>query len=294
VEGALFRPGLDRRAIDAIDGDSAFVRRSLHTTAFSLIYLNQLVPVFHDDDRVRRGLQHAVDRQALVDAVLEGQAVLLDSPIVPDIWSHAGAPDAYGYDPELAGTLLDQAGWTLQGSVRANAFGQPLRFHLEASDDPVQVAIAQEVARQWNEIGAEVDVVVSGAGQFVDGVLLPRQFHTALVTVDGGPDPDPYPFWHSAQALGEGRNLASFGELTVDQLLENARQTTSPAERAAAYRQFQVVFAQLAPAVLLHTPSYQYVVTKEVRGMSPGLLLSPASRFGDVQRWYVATTEDAG
>ena len=155
---------------------------------------------------------------------------------------------------------------------------------------------SEEIARQWGELGAQVDVVVSGASQFVEGVLLPRQFHSALVSIDPGPDPDPYPFWHSTQAIGQGRNLASFTDSTVDQLLENARQTTSPAERASAYRQFQQVFAQLDPVVLLYTPSYQYVVDSDVRGMSPGLLLSPASRFRDVQRWYTETSseDDAG
>jgi peptide/nickel transport system substrate-binding protein len=291
ISGALFRPGLDKRAINAIDDDSKLVRRSLHTTTYSVVYLNTLVPVF-SDDRVRRALQHGLDRTALIDAVLEGQAVPLDSPIVPNIWSYIGAPDAYAYDKSLAESLLDQAGWKLDGDVRKNADGALLRFHLEASDDPVQVAVGQEIARQWAELGAQVDVVVSGASQFVEGVLLPRQFHSALVSIDPGPDPDPYPFWHSTQAAGQGRNLASFADSAVDQLLENARQTTSAAERAVAYRQFQQVFAQLVAAVLLYTPSYQYVVDADVKGISPGLLLSPALRFRDIQRWYIETSSD--
>ncbi len=291
VSGGLFRPGLDRRAIDAIDDDGNLMRRSLHTTASSLVYLNQQVPMF-TESFLRRALQHGLDRQKVLDAALEGQGLLTDSPIVLDMWSHDGSPEAYGYDPELAKTLLDRAGWTMQGDIRANAFGQPLQFHLEASDDPVQMAIAEDIARQWNELGAQVDVVVSGASQFVEGVLLPRQFDAALVTIDTGPDPDPYPFWHSAQRFGDGRNLGGFADSTVDELLENARQTTSAAERAAAYRQFQVIFSQVAPAVLLATPSYQYVVDADVRGVSPGLLPTLASRFRDVQDWYVETTSE--
>jgi len=133
-------------------------------------------------------------------------------------------------------------------------------------------------------------VQVSGASQFVEGVLLQRKFHAALVTVDLGPDPDPYPFWHSTQLIGEGRNPASFADPTVDQLLESGRQTTSPSERAAAYRQFQQVFSQLVPAVLLYTPSYQYVVDAGVKGLSPALLPTLSSRFRDVQRWYIKTS----
>jgi peptide/nickel transport system substrate-binding protein len=292
ISGALFRPGLDRSAAEAIDKSPALVRRSLHTTTYSLVYLNQLVPAF-EDDRVRRALQHGLDRNALIDSVLAGEAVPLDSPIVPDLWAYTGSPDAYAYDKEVAASLLDQAGWKLDGNVRRSSDGAPLHFNLEASDDPVQVRVAQELARQWTELGLQVEVQVSGASQFVEGALLPRQFHAALVTVDLGPDPDPYPFWHSTQATGEGRNLASFADPTVDQLLQNGRQTTSPSKRAAAYRQFQQVFAQLAPAVLLYTPSYQYVVDADVKGISPGLLLTGDSRFRDVQRWYIKTSSDS-
>lgn len=293
IEGALFRPGLDKRAMHAIDDESDLVRRSLHGTTYSVVHLSRLVPPFRDD-RVRRALQHGLDRGALIDIVLDGQAVLLNSPIVPDLWSYAGSPDAYVHDKALAETLLDQAGWKLERGVRKDVDGMPLSFHLEASDDPVQVAVAQEIAAQWNRLGAQVDVAVSGASQFVEGVLLPRRFAAALVSIDLGPDPDPYPFWHSAQASGQGRNLAGFADETVDQLLENARQTTSAGERAAAYRQFQQVFAQLDPAILLHSPSYQYVVDSDVKGMSPGLLFAPSSRFRDVQRWYIETTSASG
>ena len=135
----------------------------------------------------------------------------------------------------------------------------------------------------------EVDLRVSGASVFVEGVLLPREFETALVTVDPGPDPDPYPLWHSSQVFGNGRNLSGFSNLEVDRLLENGRQTTSDGERAEAYRMFQEIFAVEVPAVLLHTLTYQYVVPAELQGLSPGLLVGLSSRFDDVFSWYIET-----
>jgi ABC-type transport system substrate-binding protein len=86
--------------------------------------------------------------------------------------------------------------------------------------------------------------------------------------------------------------LSSYVNASIDTILENARQTAHPAERAAAYREFQVTYAQLVPAVLLYTPSYQFVARSNVRGMSPGLLFAPSSRFRDVGGWYVETTRD--
>jgi peptide/nickel transport system substrate-binding protein len=230
----------------------------------------------------------------LFERVFEGQALPLDSPIVRDLWGYAGAPDEYDFDPGRASALLDVAGWTLEDDVLVKD-GEPLSFSLAVSDDPVQVALAEELARQWRALGIQVELQVSGASAFVGDVILPRQFDAALVTVDPGPDPDPYPLWHSSQAFGNGRNLSGFSDLEVDRLLENGRQTTSDGERAEAYRMFQEIYAEELPAVLLHTLTYQYVLPANLQGLSPGLLVELSSRFDDAFRWYIETgsQEDA-
>lgn len=284
VDGALLRPGLNPEDLAFIDSESRWDRRSLHTTTYSLVYLNPRVPAFEDVE-VRRALQHGLDREALITAVLAGQALPVDSPIMRDLWAYVSDPDAYAFDLVRAEALLDDAGWlrTKEGRERE---GVPLQFTLATSDDPTQSRVAQEIARQWGELGIQVDVQASGVSQFTEEVLLPRQFDAALRTISPpGPDPDPYPFWHSTQALDKGLNLANFSNRDADRLLENARLTPSVGERAEEYRAFQEIFAQELPAILLSTPTYQYVVRSDVQGMSPGLLFDLSSRFYDVHRW---------
>ncbi len=285
IDGALFGPGLAREDVNFIDKNSEWVRRSLHGTAFSVLYLNQqLAPAFADSS-VRQALQHALDRDALIANVLAGEALPLDSPIVRDLWAYVGSPEAYAFDEKQAASLLDFDGWKLVGDVRMKN-SQPLRFALVTSDDPVQERVGREIASQWGKLGVRVDVQPRPASQFVEGVLLPRQFQAALVVVDSGPDPDPYPLWHSTQTTGNGRNLAGFSDAKADQLMENGRQSVSTADRAADYRQFQEIFSREVPAVLLDTPTYQYVVRSNVQGLSPALLSTLSARFSDVYKWY--------
>jgi peptide/nickel transport system substrate-binding protein len=176
--------------------------------------------------------------------------------------------------------VVGESGWSKNG--------EPLSFGLSASDDPAQARVAEEIARQWRDLGVQVTVEQSGASQFVEGVLIPRQFQAALVNIDPGPDPDPYPFWHSTQAAEGGRNLTSFANPLADMLLEDGRQEREAGARRTDYINFQKVFAVEQPAVLLTTPLYQYVVRDDVRELTPELLIGLSSRFYNVQSWYVA------
>ena len=287
VEGALFRPGLDPEKLALLEGDTRWVRRTLHTTTYSLVYVNPQSAAFQDA-AVRRALQNGLDRTRLIEEVLAGQALLIDSPIIRDLWSYAGDSEAYAFARDRANALLDEAGWLLAGGLRAKD-GEVLRFTLATSDDPIQSRVAAAIAAQWRELGIDVEVQTSGAGLFVEQVLLPRDFEAALISIEPGPDPDPYPFWHSSQAIGEGRNLASFVNREADRLLENGRLANSDGERAASYGAFQEIFARELPAVLLYTPTYQYVVRADVGDVKPGLLFTLSARFQNVHDWFVET-----
>ncbi len=288
VDGALFRPGMDPADITRIDSDPGWVRRSLHTTAYGLVYLNSAVPIFQDV-RVRHALQQGLNREALINDLLAGQALPVDSPIIRDLWASVPDPDAYAFDPARAEALLSDAGW-LRDETGWVKDGTILAFILSSSDDPTQSRVAQQIARHWQELGVQVEVELSGVSQFTEEVLLPRDFDAALRTISlPGPDPDPYPFWHSTRAQGEGLNLAGFSEPFSDWLLEDARQVSDIAQRAADYRYFQEIFAQELPAVLLYTPTYQYVVRADLQEVKPGLLFSLSTRFHDVHLWHTET-----
>jgi peptide/nickel transport system substrate-binding protein len=286
VDGALFQSGLSLEDLALIDGEGGWVRRALHPATYSLIYVNPKVPGL-GDARVRDALQHALDRDALIQQALAGQALPIDSPIATGIWAYEGSPEDYAYDPERAAALLDEAGWRESEQGRRKD-GEALAVTLSTSDDPGQARVAEEVARQWQELGIDVTVAQSGASEFVEGVLIPRAFQAALVSIDPGPDPDPYPFWHSTQAVGEGRNLSGFANPLADLTMEDGRQEKMQEDRVAAYVSFQKIFAVEHPAVLLTTPLYQYVVGEDLRGPTPELLIGASSRFYKVQSWYVA------
>lgn len=63
-----------------------------------------------DDPLVRQALNHAINKQAIVDAFFEGRADVAKNPMPPVISGYNDSIDPYEYDPEKAKELLAEAG----------------------------------------------------------------------------------------------------------------------------------------------------------------------------------------
>jgi peptide/nickel transport system substrate-binding protein len=277
---------------------------SARLTGYTLIFLNlkDLDLPFFQEKPVRQALLYALDRQKLVDRVLKGQGLVAHSPILPGTWAYDSDIVRYEYDLERAKTLLTEAGWhnpthlsTKTGdtngegneSVREKA-GMRLAFTLLTDDDPLHIALAKEIARQWETLGVEATPRTISSG-LVGEFLHPRKFEALLIDLDLRGDPDPYPLWHSTQANDEGQNYAGFINYEVDKLLEEARCTTDSGRRAGLYHRFQEIFADEVPSLLLYYPIYTYAVDEEIKGVQLGPMGDPSGRFRNVTEWYILT-----
>ncbi len=258
---------------------------------YALIYLNlgSSNTPFFQEKAVRQALLMGLNRQQLIDEALQGQGLVAHSPVQPGSWAYDADIRTYAYDPAGARQLLDEAGWTDSDAdgVRDQE-GKPLRFVLLTTDAPDQVAIGRLVSQQWLAIGVGVETQsVSFAGLAGDYLTL-QNFDAALVTWELSGDPDPYPLWHSTESEG-GQNYARWNNRAADEAMEAARRTNDQARRIELYRQFQAVFAEEAPSLLLYHPVYTFGVDDKVRNVSIGKLNRAADRFRTVSEWYIVT-----
>lgn len=262
-------------------------------SGYVLVYLNLAdeanLPFFRQRE-VRQALLHALDRQGLVDEVLNGQGIVAQGPILPDTWAYWDGAERYPYDPERAAELLDAAGWMdRDGDGVREQDGRRLEFRLMTNDDPTRQRLAEAIAAQWRKVGvAAVPQSVSFA-RLVGEFLAPRRFDAVLAGLEFWGDPDPYPLWHSTQATGLGQNYGGWALREADEVMEAARMTLDVHERIRLYRRFQELFAQEVPALLLYYPVYTYGVDAKVHGVQVPPLNTPADRFATVADWYMET-----
>jgi peptide/nickel transport system substrate-binding protein len=260
---------------------------------------------------LRRALAEGLNKDTLIANVLEGQAVRLDTPVLPGWWAAAPNPNWYEADQQRASEVLSQLGYELGADgVRARD-GAPLAFELITSDDPERVSVAREIARQWQQIGVRIDVRPL-TGDELRQRLEAHDFTLALYGVQRlGADPDVYELWHSSQAE-RGNNYAGLQDDQINELLSIARVDRDIPARTPVYQEFQERWIELAPSIALYQPLFVYAATEELDGLDFGpagqakptdgdgpvqlasneLLIGREGRFRGVTRWFIRSSRE--
>ncbi|EKP94523.1 ABC transporter substrate-binding protein [Thermaerobacter subterraneus] len=230
------------------------------------------------DPAVRRAVEQAVDRSALVGALFGRYAEVLAGPGLPGTWW--AAPQAPPrYDPEAARALLEQAGWV-------DGDGDGVR---ERGEQQLAIRIITHRENRYREEAAEMlagflrQVGIAAEVQVVDwpdlvAVLREGRYQAALLGVGVGVDPDGYALWHSAGHL----NFTGLHDAEVDRLLEEGRRG---GDRRVIYRQVQQRLAELEPALFLWQEILVLGVRQGVEGPISG---SPGGFFWNVAAWHPA------
>ncbi len=242
------------------------------------------------DNKTRKALAYAVDKEKILEEILHGEGQLVDTPILPGFLGHNPDVKKYSFNLEEAKKILQQEGWEdVDGDGILERNDVRLEFNLLTVDKSLYGRTAQIISESWNSIGAHVEVIIYDSKTLQQDYIHSRNYDALLYGENLGHDPDPYPYWHSTQAEGSGLNLSSFSERKVDEILEEARQSIDSDFRSLKYIEFQNIIAEELPAIFLFNPNYIYGVSEKVKGIELGNIVLPYERFWGVSDWYIKT-----
>jgi peptide/nickel transport system substrate-binding protein len=263
----------------------------------STIFINTQHPekTFLAEKRVRQALLLAIDRERLINQILNGQGMIATSPILPGNWAYRETIEPTPYDPLQAASLLDELEWELPvgASPGSSEFirirdEQILAIQLTYPNDSPYLEIAELVANAWAAIGIQVSLNPVQGTELQEDYLQPRQYETLLTDIDLSmfPDPDPYTFWHDSQVT-TGQNYSDFSDRNISIWLEQARTTPDFERRKNLYRDFQIRFMDQVPAILLYYPIYNFAIDSDLQGPSIGPVYDRSDRFSRIDEWYL-------
>ena len=257
---------------------------------------NQDVPFLQDKD-LRNALLTGLNRQLIIDQILKGQAIQANSPILPGNWAYYEGVQKAIYDLDQAISMLKVAGYALgnDGSGIRKKDNASLSFTLLHPDDQIHTDIAKAIQSDWAALGVQVTLKAVSYEDLLNNYLTSRDFQAALVDLDltNMHDPDPYPFWHQAEATG-GQNYSQWDNRTASEYLEQARVIVDSSLRAKLYRNFQIIFAKETPAILLYYPVFSFGVDSQVSGIQIPQLYETSDRFIGINNWYLVTKHTIG
>ncbi len=221
-----------------------------------LAYNNKKKPF--DDVRVRKALNMAVNKQAIIDAVFQGAGTAAKNPIPPTIWSYNNEVKDDPYDPAAAKKLLEEAGVK---NPKITLWAMPV----SRPYNPNARRMAELIQADWKAVGVDAEIVSYEWGEYLKRSK-EGEHDTVLLgwTGDNG-DPDNFLFaLLSCEAAQSGNNRAFWCDKDFNDLITKAQQSSDLAERTALYEQAQVVFKQQAPwMTIAHSVVYQ-PVSKDV------------------------------
>ncbi len=289
--------GISQITADILDEALVEEGLSLYTSRrpeLSLVLFNLgngEVPFFQEF-AVREALLTGLNRQRIINDLLRGQAIPADGPILPGSWAYYDGVEHIEYDPNLATNTLKREGYVIPaegGEIRVKE-GQRLSFTLLHANDPLHTTLAEYIQNDWTKLGVEVTLQALPYEQLIFENLATHQYEAALVDLNLSytPDPDPYPFWHQAEAAG-GQNYSQWDHRAASEYLEQARVTADLNERARLYRNFQVIFAQELPALPLYFPTYTFAVDAQINGVQAAPLYDTSDRLNNIADWYLVT-----
>ncbi len=216
------------------------------------------------DADVRRAVNHAIDRQVLVDVVTNGLANVASYAVPGGTWAYNPDIPTYEYDVEGANQLLDEAGW-VRGSdgVRAKD-GERLVWEMPADSIPSRLRAAEIVTAMLSDIGIQVNIRSMDSSAYT-ATARGGDHHLAWFQWAGS-TADP---WVAAGDLhcNYAWNIAQYCNPELDELVDEARVSLDQERRQELYDQFFTHVQEQAYYVAVgHLPAV-FMARPEVEGV---------------------------
>ena len=216
--------------------------------------LNDGTPNPLADERVRKALNYATNKEALIQVVAFGNATPTQS-YMSTTTPYYAAQEGYPYDAEKAKELLQEAGYGDGFTVTALATAG-------SQDD---LALLTALQSMWSEVGVTLEIEQLEAATKTERYRNNDfQMRTAAWTNDIN-DPSQitsyFAVYDNVESLHTG-----FQSDEIDTLFAESQQTLDPAKRAEQYARIQEIYMDAAPIVFLYETPFPVAMGQDVEG----------------------------
>jgi len=246
--------------VSALEANSEITVEATKSVFARIFPMNTQIEPF-SDVRVRQALNHAINREQLVEVALQGYGTALTSPVLEPVFGYS-PQQPYEFDLERARELLAEAGYPDGFTATVLTF----------NSDEFRT-VGQILQQMFSEINVTLELQPTERGALVDAIFQPfedSELEASLVgasTSTGDAD-----IALKASFLTESwppayNNWSFYSNPEVDALAEAAVATGDQTERAELYAQAQEIIWQDAPWVFLYSPDNLAAYDNDLEGV---------------------------
>lgn len=233
----------------------------------------------------RQAVAYAIDRQTMINSILQGHGELQDSPISvqsPYYLSPKEGLKVYDYNPERSRELLLKAGFKYNAADQLlDADGNRVRFTMLTNAGSRRIeAIGSQIKQDLSKIGIQVDFTPIDFSTLVDKTSNALDWECYLGSITGSVEPHSgSTIWfldgqlHAfnqkpqvGQAPISGQEFADW-ERKIERLYIEGAREFDEAKRKAIYAETQRIAQEYLPFIHLVNPLVLDVVRNRIQGV---------------------------
>jgi peptide/nickel transport system substrate-binding protein len=268
-------PSLSPLSFKQIEQNTSLQKLRYTGRNYAFIAWNNARPLF--TKRVRQALTHAINKQEIINTLLDGFAEPAVGPLLPFVWAYDKNLRDVPFDPAAAQNLLQQEGWRdSNGDGILDKQGKKLELTLKTNaDNQLRRDLAVMAQAQLKKIGVQAKIEALEWNLLLQQIFEQRDFDGFISAWDADFAVNPAPLWHS-EAIANGYNIVSYRSARVDSLLEQARTLVDRRVAEPLWREFQKIIVEDCPYSFLFTQERLAAVNRRVRNVKM-----------DVRSWLV-------
>ncbi len=269
---------LDATFAKTFEGKDGFTITKYKTADFRGVSMNFNRDFWKNNADSVGVLNYAVDKEAIVSSVLDGEGVAAYSPIqLSEMGGNTGA-DIYTYDTEKFAEEMEKLGWKKGSDGIYERNGQKFEFTVHITDsEEERVDIGKLLAKQLEDAGVKMDIAIDSSWDstefdgFVYGEACQYDADQCfkMFTSDGS------------------QNSQKYSNEKVDELLSAARHERDQSVRKELYGEFEEVYAKQPSILLIAYLDGFYVGTSRLKGLDTSRVLGHHARgvMWNVEEW---------
>jgi peptide/nickel transport system substrate-binding protein len=288
VLDALQKKEINGAPLETSEDENFETIRYTQTSALYL-FLNTSKEIVNDL-KFREAVISAV-QPGKVSAMLNYPVKVVRSPILKGQLGYNQDLNQKGYDLNAANVKLNEIGWTLkEGDQYRKKDGKELTLEFVSENTPEFLLMSEEIQKQLAQVGIKTNVTLEDPANLQQDTFSSKEYDLLLYSINIGPDPDVYVYWHSSQAepgAKPGYNLSLYKSKKADNSLEAGRSRSDSAIRASKYQPFLEAWNNDVPAIGFHQPVVSYSRNIPVNNMNEKTINIPADRYNNAYSWQI-------